>query len=124
MTLQQPNDSETVEYDELDEKIIGALATDVRVHWSYEQRKAVRVLIQDEILKARKETEKAFGGCHSCYGKGYATYSGEYAARGMRWPDQKIKFCDCERGKQLEAQLNQPNTSKETTNGDLVKGTK
>lgn len=49
------------------------------------------------------ETAKAYGGCTNCYGKGYSTYKGEYRARGMRWSDDSIKYCDCDRGKQLES---------------------
>jgi hypothetical protein len=49
------------------------------------------------------ETEKAYGGCQLCFGKGYATYQGMYYAHGMQWPDpESMKFCTCERGKQLE----------------------
>lgn len=51
------------------------------------------------------ELEKSYGGCHKCWGKGYATYSGEYRARDMRWPDESIRYCDCERGKQLEGHV-------------------
>lgn len=55
------------------------------------------------LIKSRDQRiALAYGGCTNCYGKGYATYSGEYSARGMKWPDKPIKYCDCERGKQLE----------------------
>ncbi|WP_131816182.1 hypothetical protein [Mycolicibacterium porcinum] len=52
--------------------------------------------------EVRQETEKAYGGCRNCYGKGYATQKSEVRARGMRWDTSGIKFCDCERGKQLQ----------------------
>lgn len=52
-----------------------------------------------------EEVAKAYGGCTNCYGKGYSTYQGEYKARQYRWQDKKMKFCDCERGKQLESQM-------------------
>jgi hypothetical protein len=39
------------------------------------------------------KTIKAFGGCESCYGKGYAT-SAEIGRR--------LSFCACDRGMQLE----------------------
>lgn len=61
-----------------------------------------------QLIQARDEqTAKAYGGCTNCYGKGYSTYKGEYKARDMRWQDERMKFCDCERGKQLERLLEQ-----------------
>jgi len=64
-------------------------------------------------LKAKvMETEKAFGGCHYCYGKGYGTQTAYMHGRGEADMgnsdvviDKKlptIKFCTCERGKQLK----------------------
>lgn len=54
--------------------------------------------------------EKAYGGCHKCYGKGYATvrdgtigYS-DFGGEGFKTPiTTKMKFCSCERGTQLSA---------------------
>lgn len=66
--------------------------------------------------KEVKETEKAYGGCRNCFGKGYSTVI-EYASGydtdqdigspggkvHYRKPD--IRFCTCDRGKQLEKQV-------------------
>ena len=56
-----------------------------------------------------KETEKAFGGCKKCYGKGYGTsleftegsedFGGEDTSRHQL---PIMRFCSCGRGKQLE----------------------
>lgn len=61
-----------------------------------------KAAIQRLIAANRQETEKAYGGCHRCYGKGYATQKSEVRARGLRWDTSGIKFCECARGKQLE----------------------
>jgi hypothetical protein len=51
-----------------------------------------------------QETAKAYGGCTNCYGKGYATCSGKYYSRVGDWKDKDdIKYCACERGRQLES---------------------
>lgn len=63
-----------------------------------------------EIVSAVLEKQaKAFGGCLSCYGKGYFTvlqfaqsyedFGGEKTKR-VKLPT--MRFCDCERGKQLK----------------------
>ena len=61
------------------------------------------------------DTEKAYGGCHNCYGKGYATVNDRWIGHDT---DQDIgspggtvtggkasamKFCTCGRGKQIKA---------------------
>lgn len=56
-----------------------------------------------------KETEKAFGGCKNCYGKGYNTVM-QFAAggSGKTAVHKKLpimRFCRCERGTQLAAAL-------------------
>lgn len=66
----------------------------------------------DFITTLISETEKAFGGCKKCYGKGYATtlqfaesaedFGGEITER-RKLP--LIRFCSCERGKQLKTLL-------------------
>ena len=43
--------------------------------------------------------EKAYGGCHKCYGKGYSTYTMEQNNQG---PRQLINYCDCSRGEQVK----------------------
>ena len=64
--------------------------------------------IQELITQARLETEKAFGGCKDCYGKGYATVrSGiigyeDFGGDGFKTPPtNKMKYCKCKRGEQL-----------------------
>lgn len=67
--------------------------------------------------KAVSDTAKAYGGCTNCYGKGYATVNdrwhghdtdtdigspGGYVSGGNA---NAMKFCKCERGKQLEKLL-------------------
>jgi hypothetical protein len=60
------------------------------------------------------EVEKAYGGCHNCYGKGYATvndrWMGHDTDQDIGSPggtiqggsDFAMKFCTCDRGKQLQ----------------------
>ena len=68
---------------------------------SFEEVEAfVEALLNNKIV----ETEKAFGGCHKCYGKGYATVRA--GLRSYRTPPNtnvktRIKYCTCDRGKQL-----------------------
>lgn len=69
------------------------------------------------VLEEIAETEKAYGGCHSCYGKGYATVNDKWLAfdtdQDIGSPggtfsggeDFAMKFCSCDRGKQLETQM-------------------
>lgn len=63
----------------------------------------------------RRETEKAFGGCTKCYGKGYATVKENYTHHAdfigdktYTTPAPIMRFCSCERGKAL-ATLKHPN---------------
>lgn len=56
-----------------------------------------------------EETEKAFGGCKNCYGKGYRTAlefaqsHADFGDEGIeRWKLEEIRPCKCERGKQIE----------------------
>ena len=59
-------------------------------------------------MQGYKEAEVAYGGCHFCYGKGYATqmmnevgaedFGGDGYEVGGR---VKIRFCKCESGQQL-----------------------
>lgn len=56
------------------------------------------------------DIEKAYGGCHKCYGKGYSTVwsgvSGSADFIGDRsyvtQPKNNIKYCTCDRGTQLK----------------------
>lgn len=62
----------------------------------------ILAFIENVEMTAVERTEKAFGGCKNCYGKGYATvldHSGN--ARIGYWKNEKVRTCDCERGKQL-----------------------
>lgn len=46
--------------------------------------------------------EKAYGNCHKCYGKGYATVRKGTTYRGATSSmHDEINPCDCDRGKQL-----------------------
>lgn len=56
----------------------------------------------------RRETEKAFGGCTKCYGKGYATVKENYTHHAdfigdktYTTPAPIMRFCSCERGNAL-----------------------
>lgn len=65
------------------------------------------------ISKLSADAEKAYGGCHKCYGKGYSTV--RYGHRvssdfvGDKGYIDPIKthyhFCECERGKQIQKML-------------------
>ena len=72
----------------------------------------LRNTLHQELHKAREETEKAYGGCHYCYGKGYGTQTASWVGRGYYKKLPTMKFCTCERGKQLEqllqSELDQP----------------
>jgi hypothetical protein len=66
------------------------------------------------IQKEMDKIEKAYGGCHKCYGKGYSTYrhgvSGSPDFEGDSGfeiaPSTHMVFCTCDRGKQLGELLN------------------
>jgi len=92
--------------------------------WSDEQTK-IALLKQDKVRKTLQaerqkqeemveETEKAFGGCKKCYGKGYSTvtdsttYHADFIGdKTYSVPNNPMRFCDCERGKQLQKYTNQ-----------------
>lgn len=68
--------------------------------------------IDTEIQRAVADTEKAFGGCKACYGKGYATQmlvenvADDFGTEGyMTAPFVRMNYCKCARGKQLKALL-------------------
>lgn len=76
-----------------------------------------RVCIRNQALEevkplleeAVRETEKAFGGCKKCYGKGYGTQTLYVGNSRYREKQPTMVFCSCERGKQLQAlNPNQP----------------
>lgn len=79
-----------------------------------EVRKAYTAILARQQQKVT-EIEKAYGGCHNCYGKGYATVNdrwhghdtdmdigsaGGYVTGGNA---NAMKFCKCDRGEQLAA---------------------
>lgn len=77
--------------------------------------KSTKAAIQRLFAAERQEIEKAYGGCHNCYGKGYATVKsqiigygtdgdiGGYEGKYKRDNPVQMNYCDCERGIQLEA---------------------
>ena len=69
----------------------------------------VKDLISKLRAEAITETEKAFGGCHSCYGKGYSTQIENYSGSGDFVGDKPVSYpadyylpcMKCDRGKQI-----------------------
>ena len=69
--------------------------------------------IKDSMLEAQKQTEKAFGGCVLCFGKGFFTYRYGYSygadfegdKRALTTLKTRINPCTCDRGKQLRELL-------------------
>lgn len=69
------------------------------------------------IEKLVDDYEKAYGGCHNCYGKGYATVNDRWFGRDTDQDigspggtvsggdDNAMKFCICSRGVQLKKQI-------------------
>lgn len=73
----------------------------------------LRIFTPEELRKQNQEIERAYGGCRSCYGKGYATYingTTAYAdfgdelggAYSEHRDSLEMKFCNCDRGKALK----------------------
>jgi hypothetical protein len=58
------------------------------------RRGAALVLFAQAVIEIKKVII-AFGGCESCYGKGYSTIANE----GGGTP--RMRFCSCDRGKGL-----------------------
>jgi len=83
--------------------------------WSEEQKKkktGLGLRVSLDVSDLIKQTEKAFGGCKNCYGKGYSTVKDFTTAHADFIGDKKssiennpMKYCSCERGKQLESLL-------------------
>lgn len=73
--------------------------------------------LEESTEHAKKSERAAFGGCTKCYGKGYATVMLGEIGHGDFHPDEgwvdlpsvKMKFCSCNRGKQLESLINNQN---------------
>lgn len=86
--------------------------TELRLKLEDKARTAIKQLITD----ARTETEKAYGGCRKCYGKGYATVrkGEETMNRHYKYLNtpvrNQVNFCSCNRGKQLYEVFGYPQT--------------
>ncbi|WP_157929162.1 hypothetical protein [Mycobacteroides abscessus] len=77
--------------------------------------KTTKAAIQRLFVANCQETEKAYGNCRNCYGKGYATVKsqiigygtdgdiGGYEGKYKRDNQVQMNYCGCERGRQLEA---------------------
>ena len=84
--------------------------------------KDVPAVIVKAVEIAVRVTERAFGGCKNCYGKGYHTTI-EYAhagvdfqdhapgAKGKMWKLPEVRFCKCERGQELEKRFSEARKS-------------
>ena len=70
--------------------------------------------LRKEQEEAVADVEKAYGGCHFCYGKGYGTQTVAWEGRGHYEKLPTMKFCKCGRGKQLEDLLTPQNTRTDT----------
>lgn len=55
--------------------------------------------------KQLSEVDRAYGGCHNCYGKGHETKQKFVTGGGKKWKTSPVKYCDCDRGVQLEQLL-------------------
>lgn len=71
------------------------------------------LLLFAEAMLLIKQAVRAFGGCESCYGKGYSTTT----ARGLL----TMTFCGCERGEQLMNILVPKTRSRTATFPTLIK---
>jgi hypothetical protein len=79
------------------------------IYWTI-QPEELRALINDKL----EATEKAYGGCHLCFGKGYASYKsavswghGDVDLGATHGPGKRdtleMRYCSCDRGKQLKS---------------------
>jgi len=84
---------------------------------TYDLEQVLKQAIRDLIKSDREEIAKAYGGCTNCYGKGYSTVKSQINGYGtdgdiggfegrihIDTPVQ-MKYCDCDRGAQLEKLL-------------------
>lgn len=96
---------------EFEETIGKCLSGDHLAHYGQECVTAGEVLTF--LLAKVSEVEKAYGGCHYCYGKGYGTQTAHYEGRGESDIGQGGVVIDeaapkyvpcpkCERGEQIE----------------------
>lgn len=83
-----------------------------KYHKNYIAIHIVKSFISQVEQSAIERTEKAFGGCKKCFGKGYATTL-SFASSQEDFGDEKtgtwklpeMRFCVCDRGKQLKEQI-------------------
>lgn len=88
-----------------------------------------RVWYQRGYNEGVYDTEKAFGGCRKCYGKGYSTErvggASEFSDFGppkkvvVEGPHVRMNFCTCERGKQLKKLVEPKNLVNDKSNRHL-----
>lgn len=76
-----------------------------------------KAAIQADADKQASRIEKAYGGCHNCYGKGYATTNETWTTRDVVGGEAfAMNFCSCPRGEQLKAIVTQLTKAKEGAN--------
>lgn len=123
MNHQQPTESEQLASILEDLKVkLPIKATEIGWEKIGEDFEEATAAIEALLVAARKETEKAYGGCHLCYGKGYATVKTQHTGHGTdgdiggfegpykRDMPVQMKFCTCDRGKQLKELLSATGT--------------
>lgn len=64
-------------------------------------------VVINKIKSFLSQTEKAFGGCKNCYGKGYATTKRQATGRNYFEELSPILPCKCSRGEQIKELLSQ-----------------
>ena len=95
---------------------VGAFGT-AAIDFVIEVKPKLEAIIQEEVAKQKEKWEKAYGGCHNCYGKGYATVKsqmlgygtdgdiGGFEGKYKQDTPVQMKFCNCDRGRQLESHI-------------------
>lgn len=79
-----------------------------------------RQIAINDLVRLVEQTEKAYGACHKCFGKGYTTY--RYSVTGSADFEGDVGFttpfkthmifCSCDRGKQLSVLVPEYQNSK------------
>lgn len=115
---------------EIGRKAIGGFSGHPQVHPTGNQYCFKCGEYLNEIFdQIRQETEKAFGGCKNCYGKGwasvieYALGAEDFGGDGIpKYKLPEIRFCSCERGKELRKRFDQirQEARKETISYQMV----
>lgn len=92
-----------------DEEMKDEIITDCRA-WSVDYMlKKMNEFLKAHDKRLLEEVEKAYGGCHKCYGKGYSTVRYGYSTAPdfhgdkeiVEPPKTRYEPCSCERGKQI-----------------------